>query len=90
MQGEASELAAALREMAAPTKKDVWLMGGGRVLARFVDAGEVDVLDLFVMPVLLGRGLPLFPERDGARVPLSLRSSETLASGVVRATYERA
>lgn len=50
---------AALR--AAPGK-DIWLFGGGSLFRSLLDAGFVDTVEVGVMPVLLGRGIPLLPD----------------------------
>ncbi len=51
-----------------------------------LDAGVVDTLDLALMPVLLGDGIPLFV--SGLRPHgLVLRESRTHADGVVQLRY---
>jgi dihydrofolate reductase len=40
--------------------KNVWLVGGGDLVRQFVDDHVLDELILFVAPLLLGRGVPLF------------------------------
>ena len=87
LQGDATQVATTLRELAAPTGRDVWLMGGGRVIADFLDAEEVDVLDVFVMPILLGAGLPLFPLRKPRESALKLQIAKPYVNGVVQLTY---
>jgi dihydrofolate reductase len=54
----AKETLTALR--AAPGK-DIWLFGGGLLFRNLLDAGLVDSVELAVIPVLLGDGIPLFP-----------------------------
>ena len=53
-----AEMVAALR--AAPGK-DIWLFGGGVLFATLLDAGLVDTVEVAVIPVLLGGGIPLLP-----------------------------
>lgn len=65
---------------------DVWVMGGAETIAGFLEAGCVDTLELFLIPVLLGDGIPLFPRRAALR-PLTLRGTKPYAAGVVRLTY---
>jgi dihydrofolate reductase len=67
--------------------KDVWLMGGGELIASFLDAGEVDELIVFVVPVLIGKGIPLIAPRH-RDVPLTLLDSRKYADGVVRLHYQ--
>lgn len=41
--------------------KDVWLFGGGGLFRSLLDLGAVDTVEVAVIPVLLGGGLPLLP-----------------------------
>ena len=66
--------------------KDIWLMGGGELIASFLDAGQIDELIVFLMPVLIGDGVPLIGPRTGD-IPLALRSSHAFDDGVVRLDY---
>ena len=76
----------ARRRRAAPGK-DIWMMGGGGVIASFLDAGEIDEFQIAVIPVFIGEGIPLVAPRH-RDVPLRLRSSKKYADGVVRLVYE--
>ncbi|MGR2751591.1 dihydrofolate reductase family protein [Agromyces arachidis] len=46
---------------AAAAGRNVWLIGGGPVAARFLEAGRLDEILVTYMPVALGRGRPLLP-----------------------------
>ncbi len=48
----------AQRLRAAPGKQ-IWMMGGGELIASFLDAGEIDEFDIHVIPVFIGKGIPL-------------------------------
>ena len=76
-----------LRELRAVPGKDLWLFGGGELFRSFLGAGLVDQLEIAVVPVLLGAGLPLLP--GGAlHTRLSLVSHRVYrASGIVLHTY---
>ena len=41
--------------------KDIWLFGGGELFRSFVDLGLVDGMEVAIVPVLLGGGLPMLP-----------------------------
>jgi dihydrofolate reductase len=49
---------AALR---AEPGKDIWLFGGGLLFRSLLDARLVETVEVGVMPVLLGGGIPLLP-----------------------------
>jgi dihydrofolate reductase len=66
--------------------KDIWLFGGGELFRSVLDAGLIDTVELAVMPILLGHGIPLISA--GARSPsLRLTESKTLPSGIVMLNY---
>ena len=77
-----SEIVAGLK---AESGKDIWLMGGGVLFRFLLDAGLVDGIDIAVMPVLLGRGVPFLP--GGQRCTLRLNESKSLPSGILSLSY---
>lgn len=66
--------------------KDIWLMGGGDLIASFLDAGAIDELVITVAPVFIGDGIPLMARRH-RHVPLELNSVEQFENGVVQLHY---
>jgi dihydrofolate reductase len=73
-------------ELKARPGRDVWLYGGGALFRSLLDAGLVDTVEVAVMPVLLGAGIPLLP--PGAATTLALTDQRTLpASGIVALAY---
>jgi len=40
--------------------ENIWLVGGGKLIASFLKLGVVDEIITTVIPVLLGKGVPLF------------------------------
>ena len=70
----------------------VWLVGGANLAEQFRAAGLIDEYRVFVIPVILGRGIPLFDgvgDGDGVAPPTTLRLVETQAfgDGVVMLRY---
>lgn len=51
-----------VENLKAKDGKNIWLSGGGELAKSFLDAGLVDEIYLGVTPILLGSGIPLFPE----------------------------
>lgn len=56
--------------------KDVWLIGGGGLVAQFVDAGLVDELWVQFAPVTLGAGAPLLPMKAELRLEEVVRNGD--------------
>lgn len=65
----------------------LWVVGGGKVAAAFLQQGLLDSMIVSVIPVLLGDGIPLF---DGSfdRQYLRLTHSEAYPIGLVQLTYD--
>ena len=40
---------------------DIWLMGGGTLVKAFLEKSCIDELMIYIIPCLLGEGIPLFP-----------------------------
>ena len=49
-----------LYAQAAQGRPNVYLFGGGRVVAHFIDADAIDDYYVGIVPVMLGDGIPLF------------------------------
>ena len=67
--------------------KHIWMMGGGELIAAFLDAGEIDEFDIHVIPTFIGEGIPLIAPRY-RDVPLHLRSARKYPDGGVRLRYD--
>jgi len=75
------------QRLRATPGKHIWMMGGGILIASFLDAGEIDEFDIHVIPTLIAEGIPLLAPRH-RDVPLRLRSSRKYPDGVVRLRYQ--
>jgi dihydrofolate reductase len=74
------------RRLRGTPGKHIWMMGGGGLIASFLDAGEIDEFDIHVIPTFIGEGIPLVAPRH-RDVALRLRSSTKYPDGVVRLRY---
>ena len=81
--GKEKETVAALRKEPG---KDIWLFGGGLLFRSFLDAGLVDTVEVGVIPVLLGGGIPLLPE-PAKQAKLKLTGHKVYKSGIVSLEY---
>ncbi|OAN48004.1 dihydrofolate reductase [Paramagnetospirillum marisnigri] len=80
------DIARLVEELRAGTTGDVWVAGGAKAIRAFLDLKAIDHFDLFVMPVMLGGGKPLFePSERTAR--LTLLAAKSYINGVVRLSY---
>jgi dihydrofolate reductase len=76
-----------LRELRSRPGKDIWLFGGGALFRSLLELGQVDDVEVAVMPVLLGGGIPLLPA-PAARRMLSLTGHRVYAkTGTVLLEY---
>lgn len=77
------------RELAAhleATGSKAVYVDGGKTIQSFLRAGLIDQLTLFTVPVLIGRGLPLFGALD-SDLKLQLVSTRAFPSGMVERIY---
>jgi dihydrofolate reductase len=82
-----SEFHSYLSQLRGQAGRDVWLFGGGTLFSSLLEAGFVDVVEVAVMPVLLGGGTPLLKPIQ-RRFPLKLVGSRTYEkSGTVFLEY---
>jgi len=75
------------RGMKAQGGKDIWLFGGGNLFRSFLDAGLVDGVEVAVIPILLGAGIPLLSP-PYSPTKLRLISHRLYRSGRMSLTYE--
>jgi dihydrofolate reductase len=66
--------------------KDIWLMGGGELIASFLDEDAIDEFVISVAPLFIGDGIPLIARRH-RHVPLELHSLERFEDGLVQLHY---
>ncbi len=74
-----------VRKLAAQAPGDLSL-GGADIVAAFQRHGLVDEYWLYIHPVSIGEGRPLFPR--GAHIDLRLVETHAFGNGVVRLRYE--
>ena len=75
-----------VKELKKGKGRDIWLFGGGELFRTLLDAGVVDTVELAVMPVLLGAGIPVLPPGASAKLVLS-EVKRLPKSGIVFLAY---
>ena len=83
VRADAGTRVAALR---AASGRDIWLFGGGSLFRSLLEAKQVDVVEVLVVPVLLGGGTPLL-EAGTSMTRLALEQVERYASGLLSLRY---
>jgi dihydrofolate reductase len=80
------DAAAVVRALKGQAGGDIWLFGGGALFRSLLDAQLVDTVEVALIPVMLGAGIPLLPA--GASTRLELVDQITLpSSGIVMLSY---
>jgi dihydrofolate reductase len=76
-----------VKRLRAEAGRHIWMMGGGELIASFLDAGEIDEFMIHVIPTMIGEGIPLVAPRHRL-VPMKLLRSKRYSDGVVGLHYE--
>ena len=77
-----------VKDLRSRDGKDIWLVGGGDLIRQFLEKNLVDEIHMFVHPILLGKGLPLFLPFEN-QIKLELQQTKAFDNGVVQLTYSR-
>jgi dihydrofolate reductase len=83
---ESGDVGDVVRRLREQPGKDIWLMGGGELIADFLDAQAIDEFVVSVVPVFIGDGIPLIARRH-RHVRLELQSIERFDDGLVQLHY---
>lgn len=84
----ARDAVAHVTELKRADGKPLWLWGGGELFRALAAAGLVDGVDVAVIPIVLGGGIPLMAP-PGPRLPLTLRAHRLYkASGIMFLEYD--
>ena len=83
----AAEPEAVVAELRSTPRKDVWLFGGGSLFRSLAESRLVDTVEVAVIPVLLGEGVPLLPA-PANRVTLKFTGHKLYAkTGIMSLQY---
>jgi dihydrofolate reductase len=77
----------ALDELREASQKGIWLLGGGEAIKSCLAMKALEEMHLAIMPITLGRGIPLFP-KGRVSSQWQLKSSRAYDTGVVMLSYE--
>jgi dihydrofolate reductase len=77
-----SDVNAVIAELRALDDGDVWMLGGGQLQMAFMERGALDEIEIYVMPKIIGGGVPLFPPTGFAASPRLISAAEPKGGGV--------
>lgn len=81
-------LAETVKRLKEEPGKDIWLFGGGSLFRSMAEEGLVDSVEVAVVPILMGEGIPLLSPTS-RQIKLKLRGQKRYdKSGIVSLTYE--
>jgi dihydrofolate reductase len=84
----ADDAATTVSQLRSGGGKDIWLFGGGHLFGSLAPAGLVDRVEVAVIPVMLGDGVPMWSSA-GSSIQLRLIEHAVFATtGTVVLTYE--
>jgi dihydrofolate reductase len=82
------DMAAIAAAMEADGHARIWVEGGGEVIRQMLAIGRLDVLEMAVLPHILGAGIPLFPPGT-PETALRLVSCAPREGGALHVIYAR-
>lgn len=88
VEARSGDLAALVHELEGRGYAKVGIEGGGQLIRGLAAIGKLDVLEMAIIPLVLGDGIPLFPSGTPA-LPLRLTKCEPKTGGAIHVVYER-
>jgi dihydrofolate reductase len=82
-----TDLESAIEELRRRSGKEIWLFGGGDLFRSLLERGYVDLIEVGLVPMLLGKGIP-FLAGLAKRVALRLTATRRYPTGIMLLTYE--
>lgn len=76
------------RKFVKKLKGSVWIVGGGQIIKEFLKYNLIDEYRIFVHPILLGKGIPLF-QGGFPEIRLKFMGARSYSSGLVELRYKK-
>lgn len=77
-----------LSEIKKQKGKDIWLVGGGEIISMFLDSDLIDEITITIIPIILGSGIPLFPN-TAKESTWKLYNNHSYSNNVLQVEYHR-
>ena len=82
-----TDFATLIQNIKAETDKDIFFIGGAELTRAFIEQDLIDRYRIFIMPVMLGKGIPLFLELNQVQNVI-LTATQAHPLGVVELRYQ--
>ena len=66
---------------------NVWVIGGTQLQNALIDHNLLNSLEIYIMPIMLGDGIPLFPSRTSYSYQLKSMSAEMIHNQIIKQVY---
>lgn len=76
-----------MTEIRNQSNKDIWLVGGGKLIRSLLNYDQIDRIILTIVPTILGSGIPLFSD-EMKHSNWKFIHSESYSNGLVKITYD--
>ena len=70
------------------SSKNIWLTGGGSLVTQFLNLGAIDEMTISVVPIILGKGIRLFPNTP-LETQFKTLKTEFFDTGIVNLVYSK-
>ena len=68
--------------------KDIWLVGGGKLITSFLNHKLIDRMVLTIIPTIIGDGIRLFPDKP-KETSWALTECTSFKTGIVNLIYDK-
>ena len=75
-----------VQDLKKKNERDVWLVGGSKLVTSFMNQNLIDEYIISIIPVILREGIPMFKDINHKR-RLALVETKTYSSGIVQLRY---
>lgn len=83
-QGDLSSL---MQMIQSEANKNCWILGGGELISSVIALGYMDHLEVYITPVLLGSGIPLFTQQNHAPITVQKVESNLIGNTITQQIY---
>ena len=67
--------------------KNCWILGGGELISSIIALGYMDQLEVYITPVLLGSGIPLFTQQNYSSIQIQKVESNLIGNTITQQIY---